>query len=281
MRVTARPRAVPRSVPGPPFAGAAGPRRLDRRCRGSRAAARTLVAPPHTPPSVSRSSISSEGSHRLRGEFAEAERGLPGGASRPRPRAPAPGLALLRLAGGHLDAAVAAIRRMTDESHGLPGHTTMGCRAAVDILLVAGDPPRRPSRGRRAGCDRRGMRRVPVCLRAGGSAGHAAGCVLLAGKQFALRSPPCGEASAGWRELGLPYDEARTRVQIAVACRALGDHDAAELELDEFLHVRSSNSSAPGPTGGWRTPWPPPRSRVCSPRGSTRCSARRNGQDEP
>ena len=30
----------------------------------------------------------------------------------------------------------------------------------------------------------------------------------------------------------MPYDAARARVQIGLACRALGDDDAADLELD-------------------------------------------------
>ena len=35
-----------------------------------------------------------------------------------------------------------------------------------------------------------------------------------------------------WRALGMPYEAARARVAIAGACRALGDDDGAELELD-------------------------------------------------
>ena len=36
----------------------------------------------------------------------------------------------------------------------------------------------------------------------------------------------------GWRELEAPYEAARTRMLIARACRALGDDDGAEMELD-------------------------------------------------
>lgn len=36
----------------------------------------------------------------------------------------------------------------------------------------------------------------------------------------------------GWRELEVPYEAASTRVLIARACRALGDDDDAEMELD-------------------------------------------------
>ena len=35
-----------------------------------------------------------------------------------------------------------------------------------------------------------------------------------------------------WQRLGVPYEAARARVLIGLACRAVGDHDTAELELD-------------------------------------------------
>jgi DNA-binding NarL/FixJ family response regulator len=38
-----------------------------------------------------------------------------------------------------------------------------------------------------------------------------------------------------WRELGAPYESARTRVLAAVACRALEDDDGADLELDAAI----------------------------------------------
>jgi hypothetical protein len=35
-----------------------------------------------------------------------------------------------------------------------------------------------------------------------------------------------------WQELDAPYEAARARVVVALACRALGDEDAARMELD-------------------------------------------------
>jgi DNA-binding NarL/FixJ family response regulator len=35
-----------------------------------------------------------------------------------------------------------------------------------------------------------------------------------------------------WQRLGVPYEAARARVLIGLACRAVGDHDTAELELE-------------------------------------------------
>ena len=39
-------------------------------------------------------------------------------------------------------------------------------------------------------------------------------------------------AWAAWQELEAPYEAARARVLIGLACRALGDEDTAALELD-------------------------------------------------
>ena len=40
-----------------------------------------------------------------------------------------------------------------------------------------------------------------------------------------------------WQELDAPYHAARVRVQLGLACRALGDDDAAALELDSARRV--------------------------------------------
>jgi DNA-binding NarL/FixJ family response regulator len=63
-------------------------------------------------------------------------------------------------------------------------------------------------------------------------AAHAAGAVLLAeddpqGALLSLR-----RAWRSWREIEAPHEAARTRVLLAQACRALGDQDGAEMELD-------------------------------------------------
>jgi len=40
------------------------------------------------------------------------------------------------------------------------------------------------------------------------------------------------EGLDAWQELEAPYEEARTRVLIALTCRQLGDDDSADLEFD-------------------------------------------------
>ena len=44
-------------------------------------------------------------------------------------------------------------------------------------------------------------------------------------------------AGAAWRDLEMPYDAARASVQIARACRALSDHDAADRQLEAALET--------------------------------------------
>ena len=163
--------------------------------------------------------------HRLRGELAEAGRAY--GAAVRHGREPMPGFALLRLAEGDTTAAVAAIRRMREESSGSAAAYPV-LAAAVEILLAAGDVA-----GARTAADELNRIAEPVgadLLRA--MVDRAAGAVLLAegvprDALVALR-----RACARWRVLGMPYDEALTRVLIAQGCRALADHDAAVLELD-------------------------------------------------
>ena len=53
------------------------------------------------------------------------------------------------------------------------------------------------------------------------------------------------EAWMTWQELEAPYHAARVRVLMGLACRALGDDDAAELELDAARQLFERMSAAP------------------------------------
>jgi DNA-binding NarL/FixJ family response regulator len=48
-----------------------------------------------------------------------------------------------------------------------------------------------------------------------------------------------------WQELDAPYEAARTRVLIALACRALGDEESAVLELDAARGVFADLGAKP------------------------------------
>jgi len=162
---------------------------------------------------------------RLRGELAEAERAYRS-ASR-EGREPVPGFALLRMAQGEMKAAVATVRRMLQESAARLDRPVL-LAAAIEVLLAAGDPP-----GARTVLGELAASADAVdtpLLRA--EAHYAAGSVLLAEGAAGEALGPLRRACMAWRELGMPFESARARVQIAVACRSLGDADGATLELD-------------------------------------------------
>ncbi len=163
--------------------------------------------------------------HRLRGELSDAERAYR--AAGRHGHEPAPGFALLRLAEGNTAAAVAAIRRMCDEQNGMAVDCAV-LAAAVEILLAAGDMP-----GARAAADEllRSADAIGAAL-VRAVADRAAGAVSLAEAAPRGGLATLRRACALWRALEMPYEEARTRVLIAQACRALADHDAASIELD-------------------------------------------------
>ena len=53
------------------------------------------------------------------------------------------------------------------------------------------------------------------------------------------------KAWAAWQEIEAPYEAARVRVLIALTCRALGDDDTAEMELDTARWVFQQLGAAP------------------------------------
>ena len=61
---------------------------------------------------------------------------------------------------------------------------------------------------------------------------HARGAVLLADGDAWAALVSLRQSNRLWQELGAPYEAARARVLIGVACRDLGDRDSGELELD-------------------------------------------------
>jgi DNA-binding CsgD family transcriptional regulator len=182
--------------------------------------------------------------HRLRGEFANAEEAYRE-ASRCG-REPWPGLALLRLAQGQVDAAEAAIRRAVDEARDRATMPTQPVnpywRSAtlpdelasfIEIMLSAGDVP-----AARAAVDElsaiAATRGAPF-LHA--LSAHATGAVLLAEGNAPAALGTLRRAWAEWYALEAPYHAARVRVLIALVCRTLGDADSAEVELDAARQI--------------------------------------------
>jgi DNA-binding CsgD family transcriptional regulator len=168
--------------------------------------------------------------HRQRGEFAKAEEAYR--QANQLGREPQPGLALLRLAQGQLDAGNAAIRRVLDEAED-PVARPRALAAYVEIVLACGDVG-----AARAAADELSRivadRNAPFIR---SLSAHAAGSVSLAEGNVRAALATLRQAWAGWRELDVLYEAARVRVLIGLACRALGDEDGAEMELDAARSV--------------------------------------------
>ena len=176
--------------------------------------------------------------HRLRGAFAAAEEAYRD-ASR-RGREPQPGLALLRLAQGSGEIAAATIRRALAEAGERPRRARL-LPAHVEIMLAVGDGE--------AACAASGeLERIAdgqesVMLAA--MAAHARGAVDLAGGDARAALIALRRAARAWQQLEAPYEAARSRALVGLACRALGDDDAAAFELEAARGVFAGLGAAP------------------------------------
>ena len=179
--------------------------------------------------------------HRLRGEIANAEEAYRS-ASR-YGRTPQPGLALLRLAQGHTDAASTAIRLALDDAPGGPNRSRL-LAAYAEIMLAVGDVTAARTAAEELAV-LAGDLDAPV-LRA--MAAQANGEVLLAESDGRAALGVLRQAWTIWQEMSAPYEAARVRVVIGLACRLLGDRDAAEMELDAacwiFAHLGAATDLA-------------------------------------
>jgi DNA-binding CsgD family transcriptional regulator len=138
-----------------------------------------------------------------------------------------PGLALLRLAQGQMDAAAAGIRRALDEAQDRVARSRL-LAAYVEIMLAARDVP-----SARAGADE--LAAIAADLDAPflhARSAHATGAVLLSEGEARAALTALRRAWTAWQELEVPYEASRVRVLVGLACRELGDEDSAEMELD-------------------------------------------------
>jgi ATP/maltotriose-dependent transcriptional regulator MalT len=197
--------------------------------------------------------------HRMRGEHEQAEaayrQAAEWGAE------PQPGLALLRLAEGATAAAQAAIQRAVAEATApLPRAALLP--AQVEIALAVGDLDRARTAADELAAtadtyDTPALRAV---------AGHTRGAVLLAAGHARDALAALRGAWQLWRKLDAPYDAARVRVLVGLACRALGDEEAAGMELDSARRVFARLGAAPELA---RVDPPRPPTSTAGPRGLT------------
>lgn len=167
--------------------------------------------------------------HRLRGELDEAE-GMYGRASEAGIE-PQPGLSLLRLAQGEIEAASASIRRVAEEARRGPGRETFRASvlaALVEIMLAAKDTESARLAANELSEIAAALPAPLLCARSA----EATGAVCLAEGDATAALGALRNAWAIWQELEAPYEAARVRVLIGRACEELGDHDTACAHVD-------------------------------------------------
>jgi ATP/maltotriose-dependent transcriptional regulator MalT len=188
----------------------------------SRACERLVTPPPK--PSAGMALYQCGELLRLRGQLEKAEDAYRQASELG--RKPQPGLALLRLVQGDVDAAVASIRRAVDETTDLALRPRV-LAAAVEIFLAANDR----ASARDAANELCNVAESMDALFLRAAAAHAKASVLLTegDEEGALSSLRC--ARDLWRDLEAPYEDARSGVLVAIASRKVGDSETADLEL--------------------------------------------------
>lgn len=161
---------------------------------------------------------------RTRGRFEEAEEAYRRASENG--RLPEPGLALMRLAQGRVKIAEAAMRRVLSQPQ--PRfHRAAVLAAAVEIMLAARDQATA-----KAAADELSRMAADVgtpFLRA--AAAQAAGALLLAENKPREAFDVLRSAWMEWQGIDVPYEAARVRVMMGLACRSLGDNEGAEMEF--------------------------------------------------
>jgi DNA-binding NarL/FixJ family response regulator len=140
---------------------------------------------------------------------------------------PQPGLALVRLMQGRLDAAAAGLRTSLANDGGSRLTRTRLLAAQVQVALARRDV----STARAANAELHALASGfgSSFLRA--HADMAAGQISLADNDPAQAVDRLQHAWRAWNTLRLPYETALTRALLAEAARAVGDEERAQLEL--------------------------------------------------
>jgi len=166
---------------------------------------------------------------RLRGDFAGAEAALR--EAHARGRTPQPALALIRLAQGNVKAAAKAIdAAIADQSWDQWARARL-LPARVEIAIAAGDVGRARASVEELGAIVTGY--PSPALEAGWRV--AVGRVLLAEGDAPAAVLELRAATKGWRDVGAPYEVARSRALLSRALRAVDDEEDADLELGAAL----------------------------------------------
>jgi class 3 adenylate cyclase len=167
---------------------------------------------------------------RRRGDFAAAEDAYR--RAKELGREPQPGLALLRLAQGKVDAAATAIKRELANQALDPLGRARRLPAQVEIALAAGEihSARKAAEELETIADgyRVGGRRTAALE---GTLQLAQGKILLADHDWEGAAEVLGAARDTWGKIGAPYETSQARMLLGLAYRGEGDADGATEEL--------------------------------------------------
>jgi class 3 adenylate cyclase len=146
---------------------------------------------------------------------------------------PQPGLSLLRLAQGKVEAAAAGIRQALSDTSGNRCLQVRLLAAQAEIALAAGDLETAASAGEELQSIVSGFEAASLHAMADG----VRGAVRLARGDATGALPDLRRARQAWQQIDAPYEVAELRVLLAAAHRALGQEDAA------FMEARTARDS--------------------------------------
>ena len=162
--------------------------------------------------------------HRLRGEYGEAEAAYAAAAEHG--HSTQPGRALFWLARDRRDAATAAVHRLLAERQD-PVHRSQVLAAAVEVLVATGDT----DDAARLGEELCGLGEAFGCTALQAAGLYAVAVAGLAEGATAPALQAARRAVEAWSQLSAPYETARSQVLVGRALRLLGDEESAVAEL--------------------------------------------------
>jgi class 3 adenylate cyclase len=170
---------------------------------------------------------------RRRGDFAAADEAFR--TANELGRSPQPGLALLQLAEGKVESAVAGITRALGEVHE-PLARARRLPAVVEIAIAAADLDTARSAAAElqqiVDAYKIGARRAPAF---DATVHLAFGQIKLSEKDWEGATRDLQRARDEWQQVGAPYETAQARTLLGIAIRHQGDEHGATLELQAGL----------------------------------------------
>jgi DNA-binding CsgD family transcriptional regulator len=151
-----------------------------------------------------------------------------------------PGLALLRLRQGNASTAAHGLHRAVAEATRAPARGRL-LPAVVTIALATDDV----AQAKQALTELERLTQILSSSALDAEYARAQGEVALAAGRPEAALPHLRRCADTWRRLSAPYETARTCMLIARACRALGDEEGAQLELESARELFAELGAIP------------------------------------